>query len=487
MAEPPVRWGKMEAVSDDRPDALPDRPGPDRATRKTSATRMTPTGPLSLNRRILALAVPALGALIAEPLLVLTDTALVGHLGGTVLAGLGVASSILQTSIGLMVFLAYTTTPIVARRLGSGDRPGAIRAGIEGMWLGLGAGVVLALAGVPSGQWLIGLLTSDAGARAEGWSYLSISLIGVPAMLLVITATGLLRGLQDTRTPLIVSLGGTIVNVGLNVLFIYGLGLGIAGAAIGTVIVQWAMALVYVAIAVRAASATGVSLTPGLGPRGETLRASGWMMLRTLTLRASLVSVVWVGGRMGVEELAALQVLFSLNSLMAYSLDALAIAGQAIVGHGLGAGDRSEVRLVTRRLVVWGVGFGAVLAILVLAVSPVLGVVFTSDPAVLAMLPWGFVALAACLPLSGYLFVLDGILIGAGDGRYLAIVGVVPLAALLVLEAAVVWLGGVLGWQGPPALVALWIVFGAGFYGGRALTLGLRARHDTWMVTGATR
>ncbi|MGO2113100.1 MAG: MATE family efflux transporter, partial [Pseudoclavibacter sp.] len=132
---------------------------------------------------MLALALPALGALIAEPLLLLTDTALVGHLGSTTLAGLGVASTVLQTAIGLMVFLAYTTTPIVARRLGAGDRPGAVRAGIEGMWLGLGTGVVLALAGLPAGQWLISLFTSDPTAQAEAWTYLAISLIGVPAML----------------------------------------------------------------------------------------------------------------------------------------------------------------------------------------------------------------------------------------------------------------------------------------------------------------
>lgn len=464
----------MDRVPDDHRD-------PDAATTRSGR------GALGLNRRILALAVPALGALIAEPLLVLTDTALVGHLGGTVLAGLGVASTILQTAIGLMVFLAYTTTPLVARRLGAGDRPGAVRAGIEGMWLGLGVGIVLAFAGIPSGDWLIGLLTTDAGARGEASTYLGISLIGVPAMLLVIAATGLLRGLQDTHTPLVVAIVGTVVNVGFNVLLIYGLGLGIAGAAMGTVVVQWGMASVYVVMAIRAARATGVSLAPGLGKRGETLRASVWMILRTLTLRASLVSVVWVGGRMGVEELAALQVLFAINSLTAFALDGLAIAGQALVGHGLGAGDRDEVRRVTGRLVIWGLGFGGVLTIVFLACSPVLGGVFTSDPAVLAMLPLGIVALALSLPISGYVFVLDGILIGAGDGRYLAIVGLIPLAVLLVLEWAVVTIGGALGWQGPTALVALWAVFGIGFYGGRALTLGLRARNDAWMVVGAGR
>lgn len=444
-------------------------------------------GHAGLNRSILRLAVPALGALIAEPLLILTDTALVGHLGPAVLAGLGVASTILQTAVGLMVFLAYTTTPIVARRLGAGDRPGAIRAGIEGMWLGLGAGIALALAGVPTAGPLVGLLTTDPAAHAEASTYLTISLAGIPAMLLVIAATGLLRGLQDTRTPLVVSIGGAIINVAVNVGLIYGLGLGIAGAALGTVIVQWGMAAVYIVIAARAARAHRVRLGPGLGPRGETLRASGWMILRTLTLRAALVSVVWVGGRMGVTELAALQVLFVVYNLTTFALDALAIAGQALIGHDLGAGNRDKGRLVTKRLIVWAVGFGGVLAVVFLAGSPVIGAIFTGDPAVLGILPLGFATMAITLPLAGYVFVLDGILIGAGDARYLAIAGVFPLVVLLALEAGVMLGGGALGWSGGTALVALWAVFGFGFLGGRALTLWWRSRGDDWMVVGATR
>ena len=440
-----------------------------------------------LDRRILSLAVPALGALVAEPLLILTDTALVGHLGGPVLAGLGVASTVLQTVVGLMVFLAYTTTPVVARRLGAGDRPGALRAGIEGMWLGLAAGTVLALAGLPAAPWLVGLLTPHPAAAAEAHTYLAISLAGLPAMLLVVAATGLLRGLQDTRTPLIVAVAGAAVNAALNAVLIYGAGLGIAGAALGTVLVQWAMAATYLAIAARAARAAGVPMAPGLGPRGATLRASGWMMLRTVTLRIAIVAVVFVGGRLGVDELAALQVLFVLYNLTAFALDALAIAGQALVGHGLGAGDRMRVRATTRRLEQWGVGFGAVLCVAFAAAAPWLGHVFTSDEGVLALLPWGVVTLALTLPLAGYVFVLDGILIGAGDARYLAVAGVWPALGLLVLLAATVALASALAWPAGTAFVAVWGVFGVGYLGGRAATLWWRARGDAWLVLGASR
>lgn len=441
----------------------------------------------ALDRRILALAVPALGALIAEPLLILTDTALVGHLGGVALAGLAVASTILQTAVGLMVFLAYTTTPIVARRLGAGDRPGAVRAGIEGMWLGLAAGVALAVAGLPTGPWLVGLLTTDPAAADAATTYLAISLAGLPAMLLVIAATGLLRGLQDTRTPLVVALAGAVANAALNAALIYGAQLGIAGSAIGTVVAQWGMAAVFALIAVRAAARDGVSVRPGLGPRGETMRASGWMMLRTLTLRASMVAIVWVGGRLGVAELAALQVLFVVYNLTAFALDALAIAGQALVGHGLGASDREGVRVTTRRLTQWGLGFGAVLAIVFAVGAPWLGRVFTGDEAVLAILPWGLVVLAITLPLAGYVFVLDGVLIGAGDARYLAIAGIWPMLALFALLAGAGALAGSLGLTGAASLVLVWAVFGVAYLGARAATLWWRSRGDAWMVTGGVR
>src|SRR5690554_3870288 len=206
-----------------------------------------------LDRDILRLAVPALGALVAEPLFLLADTAMVGHLKPVALAGLGIASAILQTVIGLLIFLAYATTPAVARRLGAGDRGGAIRAGIDGMWLAALIGLALVAVGVPTSRWLVGLFNASAVVSEAAHTYLSISLWGLPGMLLVITANGLLRGLQDTRTPLVVAVVGFASNVVLNAVFIYGFGWGIAGSAIGTVIAQWGMAAVFIVMAVRAA------------------------------------------------------------------------------------------------------------------------------------------------------------------------------------------------------------------------------------------
>ena len=431
----------------------------------------------SIDREILRLALPALGALIAEPLFLLTDTALVGHLGADALAALGIAGTVLHTAIGLLVFLAYATTPAVARALGAGDRPGAIRAGIDGLWLALGIGVLIALVGIPTAWPLAAAFGSTPEVTAGATAFLLVSLAGIPAMLLVIAATGLLRGLQDTRTPLIVAVLGFAANAGLNALFIYGFGWGVAGSAAGTVVAQWGMAAVYLVIAVRAARATGVSLRPGL--RGVTLVAAsgGWLLLRTVSLRAAMLATVVVATGMGVAELATLQIALAVFSTVAFGLDALAIAGQAMIGHALGGHDTVKVRQITSRLIWMGVWAGLIVGLVIAVLSPVLGPAFTGDAQVHALLPLVALVMAAGIPLAGYVFVLDGVLIGAGDARYLALVGMANLLVYGPLLVAVVLGGAGIAW--------LWAAFGFGYMGARAVTLGLRARTDRWVVVGA--
>lgn len=428
-----------------------------------------------LDREIIRLALPALGALVAEPLFLLTDTALVGHLGAAPLAGMGLASSVLQTVVGLLVFLAYAATPAVARRLGAGDRPGAIRAGIDGMWLALAIGVAL-LAGIPAAAPLVSLFGADAAVASAASGYLAISVAGLPAMLLVLAATGLLRGLQDTRTPLVVATVGFAVNAALNAALIYGAGLGVAGSALGTVIAQWGMAAVYVALAVRSARATGVPLRPGLRATAAVAASGFWLLVRTASLRLALLATTVVATRLGTEQLAATQIAMTLFFTIAFVLDALAIAGQALIGHGLGAGDPARVRAVTRRLVQAGVVFGVGLGVLVLALSPVLGAVFSSDDEVRRTLAPMLVVLAVSVPLGGFVFVLDGVLIGAGDARYLAITGAINVAVYLPLLVAVTVTDASSLW--------LWAAFGLGYLGARAITLGVRARTDRWIVLG---
>ncbi|NII41626.1 putative MATE family efflux protein [Curtobacterium flaccumfaciens] len=430
----------------------------------------------SVDRDIVRLALPALGALVVEPLFLLTDTALVGHLGATSLAAVGVASAVLQTVTGLLVFLAYATTPAVARALGSGDRRGAVHAGIDGMWLALGLGGVLALLGWPLAGPLIDLFGAAPEVSEAATAYLLVSLIGLPGILVVTASTGLLRGLQDTRTPLVVATVGFIANGLLNALLIYGLGWGVAGSAAGTVVVQWAMAAVYVVIAVRAARASGAPLRPGASGVVRALRSGAWLFLRTASLRIAMLTTIATATGLGTIGLATTQIGLTVFSTLAFALDALAIAGQALVGHALGARDAERVRLVTGRLVVLGIAGGVLLGLLTLAASGVLGPVFSDSPAVRAALPPVLVLIAAGLPIAGYVFVLDGVLIGAGDARYLALAGVANLVVYLPL---LWWLGD--------GLASLWAVFSFGYIGIRAVTLGLRAHRPGWIAAALAR
>jgi putative MATE family efflux protein len=439
----------------------------------------------AVDRDILRLAVPALGALVAEPLFLLADTAMVGHLGATPLAGLGLASAVLQTIIGLMVFLAYSTTPAVARRLGAGDERGAVSSGVDGLWLALGLGVVLALAGWWATPWLVGVFGASAAVAAEASVYLSISMAGLPAMLVVFAATGLLRGLQDTRTPLWVAGVGFTVNIGLNALFIYGLGWGIAGSAIGTVIAQWGMVAVYLVVVARHAARVGASPWPHHAGVLRGAASGGWLFLRTVSLRVALLLSTWSATALGPDELAAYQVAITLYFTLGFALDALAIAAQALVGRGLGAGDVDQVRAVLRRCLQWGVGAGAALGALVIATAWVLPAVFTSSAEVAALLPPSLVVLGLSAPLGGLVFVLDGVLIGAGDARYLAWTGLVNLAAFVPLALGVVWWADATGVPGAAALAWLTAAFAIGYLAARAVTLSLRAHGSAWMVTGA--
>lgn len=429
-----------------------------------------------IDRDIARLAIPSLGALVAEPLFVLTDTAMVGHLGADALAGLGLASTVLQTAIGLLIFLAYATTPAVARRLGSGDRPGALTAGVDGLWLALGIGVLLLVTLLPASPAIVGAFGASTGVEAAALEYLTIAWCGVPGMLLVLAATGVLRGLHDARTPLVVALWGFGANVVLNAVFIYVLSLGVAGSAIGSVVAQWGMAAVLVAVVVRSARAEGASLRPGLLGVRSALTAGSWLLLRTLSLRIALVVTVVAATRLGTVELAATHVWFAVYSLLALALDALAIAGQALIGHGLGAADVARVRAITRRLVGWGVVVGAALTVVVVGLAPLLTIAVTSDERVRDALPLALLILALGLPLAGLVFVLDGVLIGAGDGRYLALTGILNLLVYL----------GLLLIPGM-GLAGLLAAFTFGYLGARAATLALRARRDAWIVTGAAR
>lgn len=433
------------------------------------------------------MALPALGALIAEPLFIVTDTAMVGHLGAQALASLGLASTILTTVVGLLIFLAYATTPIVARRLGSGNRPGAISAGIDGMWLAAGLGIVLGIVGHATSGAIVGAFGAETAVASGANDYLAISWWGLPGMLIVIAATGMLRGLQDTKTPLYIALGGFGANAALNAVLIYGFNLGLVGSALGTVIAQWLMAAVFIGLVAMQAVRYRASAKPGLVGIKNAAVSGGWLLIRTLSLRVALVATVVVATGLGTRELATWHIVFTLFSLLALALDSLAIAAQALIGHDLGSSNVESVREVTSVLIRWSFFAGGVLALGAGLLSPLVAMIMTSDDQVRQSLVWVLVLLAFTLPLSSYVFVLDGVLIGAGDGKYLAITGVINVA----IFAPFLWLASTTGWivsgVNLGGLLMLQAAFGISYIGARALTLGLRARSNAWMVPGESR
>ena len=434
----------------------------------------------STDREILRLAVPSFLALVAEPLFLLSDAAIIGHLGTTELAGLGIAGAVLQTLVGLCVFLAYGTTASVARHLGAGDVRAALTQGVDGCWLAVLIGAVVTVFGAVLARPLVELFGAGSGVSDQATAYLEVAIFGTTPLLLMLATTGVLRGLQDTRTPLWVAIGGNVVNIVLNVVFVYGLDLGIAGSALGSVLAQVASAGVLVAVVVRAARHEGAPLTPDRRGIATAAHTGVPLVLRTLTLRACLLVgtyAVTIAGRDTEVDLATHQIAITLWTFLAFALDALAIAAQAITGRALGAGDVEGTRRLMRRMVQWGWGAGIASGLLLAASSPFLGPLFSSDSEVHRTLVPVLLVAALGQPIAGVVFVLDGVLIGAGDGAYLAWagLGVLALYAPAALLAA----------HGPGGLVPVWSAMIVVFMGARFVLLTRRARSETWLVTGS--
>ncbi|MER8086300.1 MATE family efflux transporter [Streptomyces sp. NPDC058316] len=443
----------------------------------TQAPATSPPSRRRHDREIISLAVPAFGALVAEPLFVMVDSAIVGHLGTPQLAGLAVAAALLTTAVSVFVFLAYATTAAVARRVGAGDQASAIRQGMDGIWLALLLGTGVIAIALPTAPWLVHVFGASDTAAPYAITYLRISSLGIPAMLVVMAATGVLRGLQDTRTPLYVAVGGFAANGALNAGLVYGAGLGIAGSAWGTVIAQISMAAAYLIVVVRGARRHGASLRPDAAGIRASAQAGVPLLVRTLSLRAVLMIATAVAARLGDTEIAAHQIILSLWSLMAFALDAIAIAGQAIIGRYLGADDARGAREACRRMVQWGIASGVVFGALIVLARPLFVPLFTDDQSVQGTLLPALLVVALSQPIAGVVFVLDGVLMGAGDGRYLAWAMLVTLAVFAPVALLVPSFGG---------LTALWWAM-ALMMAVRMMTLWLRTRSGKWIVTGATR
>jgi putative MATE family efflux protein len=427
---------------------------------------------------ILRLAIPALGALAAEPLYILADTAVVGRLGTAPLAGLAVASSILLIGYSLFIFLAYGTTASVARLIGAGEEREAAHQAVQGMWLAVGVGFVLAVVGLVFAGPLVRLVGAEGEVEVQALIYLRISLLGVPAMLLVLAGTGYLRGLQDTRTPLVVAVASALFNLVFEVVLIYGFDFGIGASAFSTVVAQWGAAAVYVWWVRRAVRQHAVPLGPDRRTLARLAVVGRDLFVRTAALRGAFLVATAVATRIGSVDVAAHQIAFEIWAFLALTLDAIAIAGQALTGRFLGAGDPVTARAASRRMIEWGIATGLVLGVLVFALRTVIPGWFSNDPLVIDLTTFVLVFVAVMQPLNGYVFTLDGILIGAGDLSFLAWAMVAALVVFVPAAVSVLAYGGGLGWLWAALLV---------FMAARAVALGLRFAGAGWAVPGAQR
>jgi putative MATE family efflux protein len=430
------------------------------------------------DREIYRLALPALGSLVAEPLYILVDTAVVGHLGTAQLGGLAVASSALLTVYALFTFLAYGTTGAVARRIGAGDERGAAHHGIQGLWLAAFASAPLAAAAAIWAGPFVRLLGADGEIATNAAIYLRFSAPGIPALLLTLAGTGYLRGRQDTRTPLLVAVGTNVLNVILECWFIFGLDLGIGASAVATVIAQWAGALVFLRVVLRAVRGHDVALLPDRRAISGLSRAGRDLVIRTVALRGALMLAVVAATRIGDDDVAAFQVVFQIWNLLTFILDAIAIAGQAMVAKALGAGDRDAARSMATRMIDWSLVWGVLLGASLVVLRPVLPDVFSDDPAVVVLIGFLLWHVAVQQPINAVVFALDGILIGAGDFRFLAWAMVGALASFAASAAGVLTLDLGVGW-----LMAVLTLFGLA----RLVPLYLRFRQGGWLVVGAAR
>ncbi len=417
-----------------------------------------------------------MGALAAEPLYILVDTAVVGHLGTAPLGGLAVAGTILTTSFFLFNFLAYGTTAAVARFVGGDRHDAAAHTAVQGMWLAAAIGAALVVAGVFGAPTAVGLFAPDPEVRIAAVTYLRISALGAPAVLVSLVGAGYLRGMQDTARTMVVAVFANVANLALEVVLIYGLGFGIAASAAATVIAQSAGALVFVWLLGVHVRHAGVGLRPDKARLRALLVVGRDLFVRTGALLLSLAVATAVASRLGRAELAAHQIAFQIWSFLALVLDAVAIAGQAMIGMLLGAGAVAEARAAATRMLQWGVVGGVALGIVVVALRPWLVPVFTPDPAVASAALAVLLVVAVLQPVNAVVFVLDGVLIGAGDLRYLAKAMVVSGLGVFLPAAALVLRAG-----GP--LVALW---GALTFLMTARLVGnvRRFRGTAWLVTG---
>lgn len=430
----------------------------------------------ALDRRILFIAVPALGSLLVEPIYVLTDTAVVGRLGTVPLGGLALASTVLNTLVWVFNFLSYGTTVRVAVRRGRDDPAGAATDALQALWLALGIGIVVAIGIGLTAAWLVGLIGDDPAVVDQGTTYLRISAVGVPFQFLVIASIGYLYGLPDTKRPFVVLALSTTTNLIVELVLVFGLDWGIAGSAWGTVLAQILSAAVMLAIVVPSLRADGLhhlSVVPSV--MWAVVKVGAHLVHRTAFLLAALAVATAAASRVGTAELAGHQIAAQLFLFLAIGVDMFKVSGQSLVGHALGAGRPDEAREVVAHLYGWAWRAGLLLTAVTLALSPVLPRLFSDDADVHAPATTALIVLAVMQLPAAVTFVLDGVLMGANDFRDLRWQTTIAFAACLPLFVAVMVrpsLGIVTVWLG----LLLWVCV-------RAVKNHSRVQGNVWLTS----
>lgn len=454
---------------------------PGMKTSEQQSSRQDDASGPSIAKKLLLLAIPTFGQLVAEPVFVLIDTAIVGHVSDASLAGLSLGSTVLLTAVGLCVFLAYSTTSQVAHLFGAGRGREGFEAGFNSIWLSACIGIALMLALFFGARPICAALGGTGDVLDQAAAYTRMVALGVPGMLLVYAANGIFRGLQKVGVTMLAAIGGAVLNTVLDILFVIAWGWGIAGSGIATCIAQWFMGVALLSVAVFYARREGASMRPhasGIVSAG----GDGFpLFLRTLALRIALVATVMAATAMGTEVLAGYQIVYAAWSFALNILDAAAIAGQTLVGAELGAGRFGQARALTRATARFGLVMGIAVGVCFALAGLVAGQAFSPNPQIQTLAGVGMLVVGVAFPLQGWMWALDGILIGAGDFRYLsATMALVALAHVAALAALVFLIAPTL--PGDLArTAALWATFCVVLMGGRGIANGLRARGDAWM------
>ncbi|MDG6104516.1 MATE family efflux transporter [Dactylosporangium aurantiacum] len=427
-------------------------------------------------RRVAALALPALVVLAAEPLYVLVDTAVVGHLGREELGSLAIGGQIMALAVWLGTVLAYGTTGRSARRFGAGQREAAVQEGVQASWLALAGGVAIMVTLELVAGPLTRAIAGSPGPVADGAAdWLRIAALGAPGLMLGTAGNGWMRGVQDTRRPLYYVLGANALSAVLCPLLVYPLGLGLEGSAVANVVAQTAVGLLFV----RALLTERVPLRPHLDVIRHQLTLGRDLLLRGAAFQACFLSASAVAARFGTASLAAHLIAIQLFFFTALALDAVAIAAQSLVGAALGGDRAEEAKLLARRITSAGLVSGIVFAFLVAAALATVRPWFGADAQVYAEARTAWWFFAGMMPAAGVVFALDGVFLGAGDVRY--------LRNLTLVSALGGFLPGIwLAYLLDGGLRGVWIALCL-FIGLRLAGLLWRLAGDRWAVTGAVR